>query len=55
MIFDHVPFVGVGGALASIGLGHVNEIVGITVGVLTGIYIIFKTIKLLQEWKNGKD
>ena len=51
---DHVPFVGAGGALASVSLGQWNEIVGITVGCLTGIYVTVKLIMLLRESKNGK-
>lgn len=50
---DHVPFVGAGGTMASISLGQWNEIVGITVGVLTGIYVIIKTIKLIRDWRNA--
>ena len=52
---DHVPFVGAGGALASVSLGQWNEIVGITVGALTGIYVIIKTIILIREWINANE
>lgn len=51
---DHVPFVGAGGTMASLSLGQWNEIVGITVGVLTGIYVVFKTVALIRNWKNAK-
>ena len=52
---DHVPFVGAGGALASVSLGQWNEIVGITVGCITGVYVTIKLIMLLKEYRNGKE
>jgi hypothetical protein len=51
---DHVPFVGAVGAMAGLSLGQWNEIVGITVGALTGIYVIIKTIILIRDWRNAK-
>jgi len=52
---DHVPFVGAGGALASVSLGQWNEIVGIAVGCITGVYVTIKLIMLLKEYRNGKE
>lgn len=51
---DHVPFVGAGGTLASLSLGQWNEVIGITVGVLTGIYVIIRICKSLKEDKDGE-
>tara|TARA_R100000808_G_scaffold7902_1_gene22693 strand:- start:7191 stop:7370 length:180 start_codon:yes stop_codon:yes gene_type:complete len=52
---DHVPFVGAGGTLASLSLGQWNEVIGITVGVLTGIYVIIRIVLLCKSLKEDKD
>ncbi len=46
---DHVPFIGAGGTLASLGLGTWNEIVGITVGLMTAVYLAIKIALLLRK------
>ena len=46
---DHVPFIGAGGTLASLGLGTWNEIVGITVGCMTAVYLAIKIFFLLRK------
>ena len=51
---DSTPYVGTGGTIATFGLGSVNEIVGICVGVTTLIYLFCKLQRLLKE-DNGKD
>ncbi len=52
---DHVPFIGAGGTLASVSLGQWNEIVGITVGVITGVYVTVKLVLLLKDLKNAEN
>ena len=52
---DHVPFIGAGGTVASVSLGQWNEIVGITVGVITGVYVTVKLVLLLKDLKNAEN
>ena len=51
---DSTPYVGTGGTIATFGLGSVNELVGICVGITTLIYLFCKLQRLLKE-DNGKD
>ena len=48
-MIDRVSLTGVGGTLATIGLGQWNSIVGIVVGALTCVYLLMKIAQLLRK------
>jgi|TARA_R100000152_G_C6670825_1_gene107189 hypothetical protein len=50
---DSTPIIGTGGTLATFGLGQINEIVGICVGITTLVYLAIKIKNQLTD-KNGK-
>ena len=50
---DSTPIIGTGGTLATFGLGQVNEIVAICVGITTLVYLAIKIKNQLTD-KNGK-
>lgn len=45
---DKTPFIGFAGAIGSISLGQLDEIVGLTAGVLTCIYLLIRCFKTLK-------
>ena len=48
-MIDRVSLTGAGGTLATIGIGQVNSVVGIVVGVLTCVYLIIKIAQLIGK------
>jgi hypothetical protein len=48
-MIDRVSLTGAGGTLATIGLGQVNSVVGIVVGVLTCVYLSIKIAQLIGK------
>lgn len=48
-MIDRVSLTGAGGTLATIGIGQVNSVVGIIVGVLTCVYLIIKIAQLIGK------
>lgn len=49
MIEDKTPFIGFAGAIGSITLGQLNEIVGLTAGALTCLFLLIKLFRLLKS------
>jgi len=49
---DSTPYIGTWGTLATFGLGQLNEVVGICVGVTTLIYLLIKLKRLIKD--NGQ-
>ena len=47
--------IGTGGFIASIELGHINEISGIIAGLATFVYMTVAAIKIIKELKKEKD
>ena len=43
--------IGAGGFIATIELGHINEILGIVVGFATLVYMAASAIKVIKELK----
>tara|TARA_Y100000588_G_C13633445_1_gene660587 strand:- start:161 stop:358 length:198 start_codon:yes stop_codon:yes gene_type:complete len=48
-MIDRVSLTGAGGTLATIGIGQVNSVVGIVVGVLTCVYLTIKIAQLIGK------
>ena len=48
-MIDRVSLTGAGGTLATIGIGQVNSVVGIVVGVLTCVYLSIKIAQLIGK------
>lgn len=46
--------VGTSGCIATIELGHINEILGLVVGVATLVYMAASATKIIKELINGK-
>tara|TARA_B110000305_G_scaffold196803_1_gene222087 strand:- start:346 stop:495 length:150 start_codon:yes stop_codon:yes gene_type:complete len=46
---DKTPLIGFAGAIGSISLGQLDEIVGLTAGALTCLYLLVKLFKLLKS------
>jgi len=44
--------IGTGGFIATIELGHVNDILGLVVGLATLVYMTASAIKVIRELKN---
>ena len=47
--------IGTGGFIATIELGHINELLGLVVGLATFVYMTIAAIKLIKELRNEKD
>ena len=46
--------VGTGGFIATIELGHINELLGLVVGFATLVYMTASAIKVIKELNNKK-
>lgn len=44
--------IGTGGFIATVELGHINEILGLAVGLATLIYMGASAIKVIKELRN---
>ena len=44
--------IGTGGFIATIELGHINELLGLVVGFATLVYMTASAIKVIKELKN---
>lgn len=44
--------IGTGGFIATIELGHINELLGLVVGVATLVYMTASAVKVIKEIRN---
>jgi hypothetical protein len=50
--FVYKSTIGTGGFIATIELGHINEILGLVVGFATLVYMTASAIKVIKELNN---